>query len=50
MATDKQLDYLYEEMSANLNLWIYHKDEKALERYHNLADYVSQIESSNTEQ
>ena len=50
MTKEQHIEIIYEEMSANLNLWIYHKDEKALERYHNLADYVSQIESSNTEQ
>ena len=46
----KTLDYLYEEMEANLALWIQHQDEKALERYHKLADYASQIETLNTEQ
>lgn len=43
----EELDYYYEEMNANLGLWIQHRDEKALERYHTLADYVSKVMGNN---
>lgn len=43
MTKEEHIEIIYEEMNANLNLWIQHKDEKALERYHNLADYVSRF-------
>jgi len=43
---EEQLEFIYEEAQANLNLWIHHKDEKALDRYHELLDYASKLTSN----
>lgn len=41
----EQLEYLYEEATANLNLWIHQGDEKALERYEQLVKFIEKLQN-----